>query len=496
MNLWVNRIGQLTILSVALFFFISCQEDVTTLGYKNPNSKFKVLYVDIPIESSVLLRDSLRTSNFSYSGEPNRLLVGAYQDDRFGSVSASAVTQYFPVNNAKLAASAVYDSVTLQLQFDLYHYGSTAKSPQSVSVYKLEDAIKFDNINNYFNKTTVATSELLGSKSFTIDPKDFDDFVKSSTDYDTVITVKIPLSEGFGRDLFAAAIKWRDYASPSDSLFIKYSSFIEVFKGIVIKPEVTDKAVGFNPSAANTRILLHYHTTADTTTLDLGFSGVIGFNQIVGDRSTSELAQIQQYHQPYFEDTETRYIQSGTGILTKVDFSKFYDFLDTIPNIMVNSAEFVVENVESGSLPPPSSIVLRNINPGNNRFRKFSSARPQDSVDIIRYRGFLNYDRYIPPSSPALVDNDNVYYIRGDKSTVLSYSSSKRSYSGVFTLLFQQMSLRNDDRTPLTTFVLYPGSDAASTPAFESGAKSLDRAIFPRSGIKLRIYYTKPLDVQ
>ncbi|MGC3947385.1 MAG: DUF4270 family protein [Chryseolinea sp.] len=496
MNLWVNRIGQLTILSVALFFFISCQEDVSTLGYKNPNSKFKVSYAEIPITSSVLLRDSLRTSNYSYSGEPNRLLVGMYQDDRFGSVSSSAVTQYFPVNNSKLASTAVYDSVSLQLQFDLYHYGSTAKSPQSLSVYKLEDVLLFDNIKNFFNKTTVNTGELLGSKSFTINPKDFDDFAKSTTDYDTVITIKIPLSNAFGREIFEAAINWRDSSEAGDDLFVKYVDFTAKFKGLVIKPETSDKAVGFNPSALNTRLLIHYHTTADTTAINLGLSGVIGFNQITGDRSASELAEIQQYHQPYLEDTDKRYIQSGAGILTKIDLSAFYEFLDTIPNIMVNSAELVVENVESSStLPPPPTIILRNLTPDNNRFRKFSKSRPQDSLDIIHYRGFLNYDRAVA-NTPAIIDNDNVYYVRGDKATLLSYSSTKNSYSGIFTLLLQQMSIRNDDRTPLKAFVLYPGSDASTTPAFTSGAKSLNRAIFPRSGIKLKIYYTKPLDVQ
>ena len=91
MNLWANRIGQLTTLAVALFFF-SCEEETSTLGYKNPNSKFKVSYVEIPIESSVILRDSLRTSNFAYSGEPNRLMVGSYTDEVFGQIEASSIT--------------------------------------------------------------------------------------------------------------------------------------------------------------------------------------------------------------------------------------------------------------------------------------------------------------------------------------------------------------------------------------------------------------------
>ena len=493
MNLWVKLIGQLTIWSVALFFFISCKEEVSDLGYPNPNSKFKVYYYEIPLESSVLLRDSLRTSNFSYSGEPNRFLIGGYQDDRFGSVTSNAVTQYFTSSTAKLAAGAVYDSVSLQLQFDLYHYGSMEKTQQSLNVYKLEDVIKFDNIKNFFNKTTVATGELLGSKSYTIKPDDFDKFASSSTDYDTVITIRVPLNEVFGRELFSAAVKWRDYASPEDSLFIHYGKFIEQFKGLVIKPDVSDKAIGFNPSGAGTRLLVHYHTATDTTFMILGMNGVIGFNQITGQR-TGELAQVQEYHREYLQESDTRYIQSGTGVLTRVDFGKFYDFIDTIPNLLINSAELVVENVETSSFAAPPSLVLRNLTPETNRFRKYTLHNLQDSIDYTHYRGFFQYD-VATSQTPAVVDNDLVFFARTDKANVVPYSSTKKSYSGVLTLLLQRMVAAGDE-TPLKAFALYPGSEAANTPAFRSGAKSLNRAVFPKNGIKLRIYYTKPLDVQ
>ena len=65
MNLWAKRIGQLAVFAVALFF-LSCQDEASLLGYKNPNTKFQVSYVEIPIESSVLLLDSQRTSNYVY----------------------------------------------------------------------------------------------------------------------------------------------------------------------------------------------------------------------------------------------------------------------------------------------------------------------------------------------------------------------------------------------------------------------------------------------
>src|SRR3990170_1441181 len=114
MNLWAKHVGQLVVFAVALFF-LSCQDEASLLGYKNPTSKFQVNYVEIPIESSVLLLDSQRTSNFLFQNETNRLLVGQYVDDQFGSVSTAAYTQYFTNSGTKLPANAIYDSVTLQL---------------------------------------------------------------------------------------------------------------------------------------------------------------------------------------------------------------------------------------------------------------------------------------------------------------------------------------------------------------------------------------------
>ncbi len=72
MNLWANRVGQLASLAVALFFF-SCEDEASVLGFKNQNQKFEASYIEIPIESSVLLLDSQRTSNFVFQNETNRL---------------------------------------------------------------------------------------------------------------------------------------------------------------------------------------------------------------------------------------------------------------------------------------------------------------------------------------------------------------------------------------------------------------------------------------
>ena len=73
----------------------------------------------------------------------------------------------------------------------------------------------------------------------------------------------------------------------------------------------------------------------------MNFSGVIGFNQIKSDRTGTELEPVKEYFTDALQESDKRYIQSGVGILTKLDFSKFYEFTDTVPYSLINSAELV-----------------------------------------------------------------------------------------------------------------------------------------------------------
>lgn len=490
MNLWAKRIKLLSALAGVLFFF-SCQEESSILGYKNPNSKFKVSYVEIPITSSVLLRDSLRTSNFVYTGEINRLLVGKYADDAFGNTTAMAFTQFFTNNQSKVGSTAVFDSVTLQLRFDLYNYGAQVSSSQVISIHELTQELKSDSLRYYFNRSNVSYSGLLGSKTFSINPVDFNKFAASSELKDTVVTIRLPLDFNFGQRLFNSALKYRDATTAADSTFVRFSEFVKEFKGIVIKPESGDKVVGFNPSATQSGITLHYHETdKDSLSINLAFSPVIGFNQIRSDRSATELSGLTQYYQESLNSSNNRYIQSGIGILTKLDLSKFYEFADTVPYVLINSAELVVESVEPSPYAPPSILSLRVLE-NNNRMKQFSSAKTQDETDFIEYKGYLRYDIPISNAAP-IVENDSVFYVMGDRSSLLTYSSSGRSYGGVMTLFFQQLTLDSENKTKFKYFVLYPGSQSTSTPAGQNGSKSLNRVIFPKDKIKLKVYYTKP----
>ena len=487
MSLWVKPLGQLTLLAVALFFF-SCEDETSTLGYKNPNSKFKVSYVEIPIESSVVLRDSLRTSNFSYSGEPNRFLVGTYNDDAFGKVTAAAYTQYVPAAPTfKVSSTAVYDSVTLQLQFDFYHYGSTSATPQTISIYELDDSIKISKY--HFNTTEIAHSTVIGSKSFSIDPSKFDEFAEDNPD--SVVLIDVPLDFEFGHRIFNSNIKYRE---GTDTLTYKYwRRFVQEFKGIAIKSDIGDKVVGISPTGLS-RILIHYHDdTQDSLALAMSFTNVLGFSQVKSDRTGTELEAVNDYFVDALQQSDKRYIQSGVGILTKLDFSNFYAFTDTVPYSIINSAELSIESVEaSTSYAPPSSLSLRLMNDNTQRMKRYSTNNAQDSKDLVAYNQLLRVDVGFP-NSPALVDSDSVLFAL-DRTLALGYSAKENKYSMGLSLFLQQLASPFDDYTKFKTFILHPAAETqnASNPDAQSGLKTVNRVVFPKDKIKLKIYYTKP----
>ena len=489
MNLWVRPLGQLAMLAVALFFF-SCEDETSTLGYKNPNSKFKVSYVEIPIESSVVLRDSLRTSNFSYSGEPNRFLVGSYNDEVFGQVTTTAFTQYFPATPGfKVSSTAVYDSVTLQLGFDLYHYGSTSTTPQTISVYELDDSIRVSTGKYYFNNSEIPYSTVIGSTSFSVDPAKFDEYAKSADDSDTLITVTLPLDFEFGHRIFNSNIKYRDEV---DSTFKTYRKFVQEFKGVAIKSDVADKVLGISPLSQSS-IIIHYHdATEDSLFFTLNFSSLLGFNQIKSDRTGTELEPVNDYFVDALQESDKRYIQSGVGILTKLDFGKFYEFTDTVPYALINSAELTIESVESSlSYAPPSVLSLRLMNDNTKRMKKFSTTNPQDAKDIVAFDQLLRVDLGFQ-NSPAVVDSDSVMFAL-DRTLIMTYSSEENKYSMGLSLFLQQLASPLDDRTKYRTFLLHPAAESSSIPAAESGLKTVNRVVFPKDKIKLKVFYTKPI---
>lgn len=497
MNLWAKRIGQLAVLPIALFFF-ACEDEASLLGYKNPNSKFEVRFIEIPLESSVLLLDSQRTSNYLFEGETNRFLIGKYVDPKFGTTTAGTFAQYFTTAGTKLEATATFDSVSLQLYFDLYTYGAKQPTLQTISAYEVDEDLTKGTLN-YFNTTEVAVKpDPLGSKTFSIDPALFEDYFEILTDgnsaNDTLVSpvlLRMPLNNLFGARLFQSAKTYSTATSVEDSAFVKEELFMKDFKGIAFKSEGGDKIMGFDPLSTSSVITLHYHTdTKEGLKLNLGFFGTASFNQIKTDRSASELAGLNQSYVDFYPANDLRYIQGATSVYTKVDFSNFFAFADTVPNLLINSAELIIANVEQSDYAISSNLSVRLLNT-TNRFHIYDTAkvpRAQDSLDLTYYnpRVHSRYPGSIMLDQGDVGENDLAFVARGDERAYLAYSSNDKSFNGNYALFFQQLTVLQPDKRRFSSALLYPTSPA------KPATKTLNRTVFPKSGIKLRVYYTKP----
>lgn len=496
MNLWVNRVGQLAMLAVALFF-LSCEDEASLLGFKNPTSQFELSYVDLDVYSRQLLDNGIRTSNMYYAGESNVFLVGKYVDPVFGTVSSGAYTQFLNTANIKIDTSAVFDSVSLKLTLTEYLYSEFVNNEysdtkQKVNVYVLKDSLDERRRKSYNAVTPVQydMDSLLGSKEFVVGTKTF---VK----HDTITTITVPLDAEWGRKIFASAERYRDATRGAkditkwrDSAFVQYpNEFQKQFKGIAIVPDAScDKVMGIN--ANTTRLELHYHTLklvngspAVDKNLVLRFAFndagyMVSYNKIDSDRSGKEIDGLLP-NKPKILDK--RYIQGGVGLSVEVDFSDVLKFADTIPNILIQSATLSIEDVSDDDYGLPTVLTLRALNTEKVRTKFYSSA--QDRLNAVAYNSFIFADYN---QASLLVDYDSSIYMRNDigSGALLNYDKDNNRYAGSVGGFLQQMVKEYNGRTPYMNFSIYPTGTTA--------LKSVHRTVFDPAKLRLRIYYVKP----
>jgi hypothetical protein len=428
------------------------------LGFKSEQSKVKVYYAEIPLATSVLLMDSLRTTNFT--GETNRILAGSYIDPVFGPTQAQAYTQFRPYTvNTALPVNAVFDSIFFDMKVDFYQYGAPGQTTLSFDIHEVTQELNQED-NYFFNSEVPITHTSLGSNTLKVSA----DFFKKEyedSDADSVITLKVKLDKNFGQRLF-------DAINPEDVNYTDFDIFKETFKGLAIVPQQADKVIGFNPTDLSSSITLHYHVGAEAKTVSFVFSQCVTFSKISSDRSTTELSGLNQYFTD-FDPGLKRYIQGGSSIVTKLDFSKFYDYIDTLTNVVVNSAELEISAVEAPSdlIAPPglSMSMLRS----NNRHAALSSQ--QDSLTYVAFNGML-----------TLGDQSKFFAATGPGSILtIGHSTTANTYSGLPTLFVQKLiDLKS------TRYLYW-----ALRPIIPQPGKSVDRAVFPKDNIKLKIYYTR-----
>ncbi len=380
-------------------------------------------------------------------------------DPVFGTIEAKAFAQFRPLSFPKKASTAQFDSIALQIQYDFYSYGAGGKTKQTFAVHEITQKLNFS--NNYFSNSSVSFDPSpIGAAEVEINA----DYFKSEfedTDADSVLTTKIKLNDAFGERLF-------DAFNYEDTLFTNVEFFTDIFKGLVIVPEDADKVVGLT-NGGNTFLALYYHDDDGNKVLTFSLSGLISFSQITADRSGSELGGLNTFSLPY-DPGNYRYIQSGTSIVTKLDLSKFYEHMADVPDAIISSAELSIENViPSENFAPPTSLTLAMLR-SNNHLKKLTTAR--DTADYFLFEGYL-------------ANNINSLLLAEDGGNVLEmkYTATTQTYLSFPTLFFQKLFNNKANKFPYLAII----------PSNPPNGKAVNRTVFPKDGIKLKIYYTRPI---
>jgi len=485
MNLWVRTLRQLAVVAVALFFF-SCEDESGLLGFKNPNKKFHVRYVDIPLNaSSVFLPDSLITDLRPQieSGQVRTvdgILVGEYLDNELGKITASSYLTIYPLPpSPTLPSTATFDSVTVQFRLNFSAYGFSGNSQQTIAIHEItgDTLTTFNGKRYYYNSPApVYSPEPLGYASITVN---YDSLRKqeaaAANQQDTLLATG-RLADEYGSRIFEA-IRGGLTTSAQQKLFKAQ------IKGLALRPGTEPGILGLN-AVSNfgqlTRLMVHYHTltdggaVADTLVRVLGVD-YASFTKIEADRMNTELASLLPYQSTELP-SGSRYIQSGSPVVTKLDLTPFYNFADTVENILINSAELVIDNVGSpAGMPPHNSLLLRLMNNSSDQFLNNRVAADRVAAS----------DYYVLTSA-----NEYYYFASTDGSVPASitYDKDKSRFSGFMTLFAQSLFAKKNDAdgindNRLKYVALYPVSPPA--------ARSVTRTAFNKDNVKLRIFYTR-----
>lgn len=294
------------ILIGALLTSCTKDEDSFPVGEDWINLDTQVFYIDtLTVKTSTFKFDSIAVSSTS------RLLIGAYTDPVFGLTTSKTYAQ---ITNSTytLSSSAVYDSVALILNYDTYFYNDTIPV-QKINVYELLNDIEPDeDADSYYNTTEILpNSSPIATKSFYAKPNKDD-------------SLHVTLNNTFGKTLFE---------NIRDNKINNTDEFLKTYRGLLIEPDANNTAIlGFLKSS----FVRVYYTineelsTETSLTLDMPFDYTNSFHNITSNLKGTIFETLTE--QDSTITSYNSYMQSGTGIATRIDIpnvESLYDIAGT-----------------------------------------------------------------------------------------------------------------------------------------------------------------------
>lgn len=413
-------------------------------------------YQELSLNTSLVLADDILSDNSTRingrSEEPiadGRVLFGNYTTPDFGSISASGFSSLYLTKRGfnPTKDSLVYDSLVLYMFVD-YLYGKSFLGTKEINIHELKEEIKIDSV--YLTKNaTPYHEEPVGTMNFDFSALD-------SVRVDTLISVR--LSDELGN-------RFMDEAKADTTTFSNNVEFRQFFNGFAFVPgDANDMITGVHMESPSTFVRMFVHNTKDTAAYDFIFTGydTTGnnitryYNNITLERAGSSIGPINDYYTDYFPADNRGFTQGSTGVFTKLDFTPYIDFIDTIDHLVINRAELVIP-----------------IEPYDTYFD------PVSSVDLYKVDEF---NRFVEVFDSATL---RINYQTAGKIGFRKDSNARSGrYEGLITTYIQ--SIVTDLEADSTVY----SSVLVGQPSLWNSVILTNQSAIPLQEIKLRVYYS------
>ncbi len=352
---WWAKLSSPAFLLIALSLSIlSCKKDNDfNLGSKTSSSDGGVLYTDTLtlINKTFLINDSIISASAGF------MAFGGYNDTYTGKLYAEAYCTLNLYQQFIDYSGIQADSANLYLTY-VDQYGDSLIG-QDIGVHQittqLDAAVPYQPTTNFITYNSTLVGEKAGFK-----PAGH----MITGDHNVV---SIPLTQTFANSLLS-------YADDKDN-----TDFNTSFYGIVIRPKNNSVGAvinavysgGYDIDTLNTRICVYFKIGLVRDSAVFYLYRTPGFNKMIADRSGTTIASLQNTRQS-ISDANTNqkcFVQSGTGIVTKVEMPNLSKFSGTGDSaIILNKAVLVAYLDDASDLTkfrPITQLELLQLNPDN-----------------------------------------------------------------------------------------------------------------------------------
>jgi len=354
----VSCVVSFLVMTLLIGVSVSCKDHSIT------KSKPQVFSIDtFKVATSIVQLDSSMTSG------TGTVLLGKYRDEELGTVSSSSYFQLSFANAFSPGTDFIYDSVALILPYNHVYTGDTTQ-PVKLSVYQLTQDMIARNLNG--NKFSVYSTSggYSGFYNTSVIAREAQPIVLTTVKFSPKSdSLHISLPKSFGATWFQLAQNQVNSGGSTEPIFSNVSSFINYFKGICLEVDPSTNAcvVGFKSSKV--KIRLYYRQYSGDLYVNAHTDFTIGanyqFNHIEYDRTGTALASLQLLHPMSTSNTNhTCYVQTGTGLVTSLNFPTLQDFFYLNQGITLDSASLEIHPVTNSISPyapfyaPPSVLQL------------------------------------------------------------------------------------------------------------------------------------------